>query len=205
MQNLQAKGYIDTAATNGLISAALTVATLQDTVVVTSVLPLAKSNTISVTRTANGKKLSPDLQSFNALGNNQYEYKFAHVEIGASTGNAITARIKVNGGQELAFINLQLAAAIAAANAVQPGYNRVDATGTDTYVGTPSPAITAYNNKQVFLVKFANANTGPATINLNALGAKAIKKAATVALASGDIVAGKIYTLAYDGTNFQIV
>jgi hypothetical protein len=79
------------------------------------------------------------------------------------------------------------------------------ASGTDTYTATISPAITAYANTQRFFIKFTNANTGAATINLNSLGAKSIVKSGGTALTSGDIAAGQIHCLAYDGTNFQIV
>ena len=79
------------------------------------------------------------------------------------------------------------------------------ASGTDTYTATPSPAITAYASGQIFAIKFTNANTGASTINLNSLGAQAIRKNGTTALASGDIAAGQLHLLAYDGTNFQII
>lgn len=81
----------------------------------------------------------------------------------------------------------------------------VTAAGTDTYTATPSPAITAYTSYHRFYVLFTNANTGAATLNLAALGAKDIKKNGTVALAAGDIGAGQIHLLVYDGTNFQLI
>lgn len=77
--------------------------------------------------------------------------------------------------------------------------------GTDTYTATFSKDIfLAYFNMLRIRVKFTNANTGASTINLNGLGAKSIKKNVSVALVSGDILAGAIYDLVYDGTNFQI-
>ena len=79
------------------------------------------------------------------------------------------------------------------------------ASGTDTYTATINPAITAYANTQRFFINFTNANTGASTLNLNSLGAKSIKKQGSTALALGDITAGQIMCLAYDGTNFQIV
>lgn len=79
------------------------------------------------------------------------------------------------------------------------------ASGTNTYTATPDPAITAYADKQVFFVKFTNANTATATLNLASLGAKDIKKDGNTALASGDINAGQVLILVYDGTNFQII
>ncbi len=79
------------------------------------------------------------------------------------------------------------------------------ATGTDTYAATLTPAITAYASGQEFTIRFANANTGPATININGLGAKDIRKGVSTALVAGDILAGRAIRLHYDGTNFQIV
>lgn len=78
------------------------------------------------------------------------------------------------------------------------------ATGTDTYAITLIPALAAYAAGNSFKVLFTNGNTTASTINVNALGAKAIKKNASVALVAGDIIAGKEYILTYDGTNFQI-
>lgn len=51
----------------------------------------------------------------------------------------------------------------------------------------------------------ANANTGASTINVSSLGAKSIKRYDGSALSSGDIVAGQVVELRYDGTNFQMV
>lgn len=79
------------------------------------------------------------------------------------------------------------------------------ASGTDTYTATPSPAFTAYTAGMRLYIKFTNANTTASTINLNGLGAKAIKKSGTTALSSGDIAAGQTLILSYDGTNFQII
>jgi hypothetical protein len=53
-------------------------------------------------------------------------------------------------------------------------------------------------------VLFATANTGPCTINFNGFGAIPIRKQGTTALSSGDIGAGTLHILIYDGTNFQI-
>lgn len=81
----------------------------------------------------------------------------------------------------------------------------ISTSGTDTYTATLSPAITSYVNGQRVYLKFTNANTGAATINLNGLGAKSIKKSGGTDLAAGDISANQILCLVYDGTNFQVV
>ena len=53
--------------------------------------------------------------------------------------------------------------------------------------------------------KAANTNTGASTLNVNSLGAKAIKKNGTEALVAGDVQAGQIISVGYDGTNMQLL
>lgn len=79
-----------------------------------------------------------------------------------------------------------------------------DSVGTDAYAITLVPAIAAYATGQVFHFTAGTANTGAATLNVNARGAKTIKKLRDQDLATGDIEAGQIVTVAYDGTNFQM-
>ena len=52
--------------------------------------------------------------------------------------------------------------------------------------------------------KANTANTGAATLNVNSLGAKTIKKNVSQDLETGDISANQIITVVYDGTNFQL-
>ena len=52
--------------------------------------------------------------------------------------------------------------------------------------------------------KANTANTGACTLNLNSLGAKAIKVDGNVDPATGDIQAGQVVLVIYDGTNFQL-
>lgn len=73
----------------------------------------------------------------------------------------------------------------------------VTASGTDTYTATVPGTLTT--GRRVFVL-FTNANTGPSTLN-----GTAIKKSVSSSLASGDISAGEIKLIAYDGSNFQIV
>ena len=79
-----------------------------------------------------------------------------------------------------------------------------DAEASDTYAITLSPAPSAYAAGQSFKFKANTANTGGATLNVNALGAKTILKNTDQALATGDIEAGSIVEVTYDGTNFQL-
>lgn len=80
-----------------------------------------------------------------------------------------------------------------------------DGGGSDTYVITLSPALTAYTTGQVIVFKANTANTGAATLNVNSLGAKTIKKNHDVDLADNDIEANQLVVVVYDGTNFEMV
>lgn len=76
------------------------------------------------------------------------------------------------------------------------------ASGTNTYTVT-IPGVTAYANSKV-TVLFTNANSNTSTVNVNSLGAITVKKAVSSNVITGDIAAGSIHTLTYDGTNYQI-
>ena len=78
------------------------------------------------------------------------------------------------------------------------------ATGTNTYTFNDPTAI-EYSIAGIYLIKFDNANTGAATLNINGAGAKAIVKKGNVALVQGDIRAGSYHLLVYDGTNFEVI
>lgn len=76
--------------------------------------------------------------------------------------------------------------------------------GTDTITGAMSPALTAYAAGQEFKFVSAGANTGAVTLNIDSLGAKAVTKNGTTALAAGDIPSGAMVHVTYDGTRFQV-
>lgn len=76
--------------------------------------------------------------------------------------------------------------------------------GTDTITASAALSMSAYATGQKFSFVSAGANTGAATININSIGAKAITKNGTTALAAGDIPSGAVVEIAYDGTRFQL-
>jgi len=83
----------------------------------------------------------------------------------------------------------------------------IDAVGTDSYACNLSPAITAYVTGTHYRFKAGTANTGPASLDINGLGAKSIVKVPggiTTALVDNDILAGQWVDVVYDGTNFQM-
>jgi expansin (peptidoglycan-binding protein) len=77
------------------------------------------------------------------------------------------------------------------------------ATGSaNSYIATLSPALSAYAEGVSFRLKINASNTGASTVDVNGLGAKAIKNGKGNDVAAGNLKAGVIYTLAYDGTSF---
>jgi hypothetical protein len=108
--------------------------------------------------------------------------------------------------RHFAFIFLLFICAIG--NAQQIGiYPQVTASGPNTYTAsiTSPKTISSYTTGERFQVKFTNANTSTATLNINAIGAISIVKNGSTALSSGDIPANSIKILVYDGTNLQII
>jgi hypothetical protein len=75
----------------------------------------------------------------------------------------------------------------------------------DVITLSPSPAITAYAAGQRFGFIASGANTGAVTVNISGLGAKAITKNGTTALAAGNIPSGAVVMIQYDGTQFQLI
>lgn len=122
-----------------------------------------------------------------------------------AVGSTVATVAEVNAGVDNTKIPTALA--LEGSKYLTQSGTKVSATasGTNTYTATITPAITAYVTGQRFFITFTIGNTGAATINLNALGAIAIKKNGTAALVSGDIPATAVGLLAYDGTNFQLL
>jgi len=81
-----------------------------------------------------------------------------------------------------------------------PGYGI--AYGTNSKIITLNPAPTSYYEGMCFAFRNEVQNTGPVTINVNGLGAKSIKKPNGNDLVSGNLKAGSVYTVRYNGTNF---
>jgi hypothetical protein len=79
-------------------------------------------------------------------------------------------------------------------------------TGTaNAYVVNLNPDLAQYVSGMPVFFKAANNNTGTSTIDINGLGSKMIKKNISQDLAAGDIQAGQIVMVLYDGVNFQFI
>ena len=110
-----------------------------------------------------------------------------------------TANIKLG-----AFKITNLGAATLASDAarldqIQGGgaFTFVTVAGTDNITGTTSPTLTAYATGNQFSFLVANTNTGAVTINVDALGAKAITRTGTTALVAGDSVPASKWEFIY--------
>ena len=77
--------------------------------------------------------------------------------------------------------------------------------GADTVTATASPTLAAYAAGQMFYFVAAGDNTTSVTLNIDALGAKAVTRDGSVALAAADIKSGEVVVVVYDGTRFQVV
>lgn len=84
-------------------------------------------------------------------------------------------------------------------------YDRLTAVaGTNTITATGPLSIAAYVSGQNFYFTPANTNLGAVTLNISSLGPKAITKNGAAALLSGDLLAGMVAAVVYDGTQFQL-
>lgn len=78
------------------------------------------------------------------------------------------------------------------------------ATGTNTLT-LPINTVSSYVEGMLVAFKNTTANTGAVTLNINNLGAKSIKRANGNDLSSGNLKAGGMYQVRYDGTNFILL
>lgn len=123
--------------------------------------------------------------------------------IPSAAGGTVTAGdgITVIGSQ----VNVDTAV-IASRAGIQAGTNLYcrSTTGNDTYTCTLNPTLTAYTRGSCLVLDPDTANTGAATINVDAQGAKSILNRGGAALLDGDITVNKPLTICYDGTQFII-
>lgn len=85
-----------------------------------------------------------------------------------------------------------------------PNAYGVDTGSANAYVITLSTAPSALVAGQEYAFKAVNVNSGASTININGLGATTIIHSDGTALVAGDIPAGGIVQIIYDGTAFRI-
>lgn len=81
----------------------------------------------------------------------------------------------------------------------------IDTASTDSYA-IVIPWATSYTDiiGIPLFIKCSTLNTTSCTIEMNSLGAKNLCRGVSVALVTGDIIAGQIIEVVYDGTQFQL-
>lgn len=82
------------------------------------------------------------------------------------------------------------------------------ASGTNALTATLRETPTGYITGAMYIIKIASNNTGSVTLNLNSQGSKTLKKIKSGALSNletGDLIAGTLMQVLYDGTYFQVV
>jgi len=77
--------------------------------------------------------------------------------------------------------------------------------GTNALTGLATPTLVGYAAGAQYSFVAQNTNTSAVTIDIDTLGVKAVTKAGSVDLAPGDIIAGAMYQITYDGTRFQLI
>lgn len=83
--------------------------------------------------------------------------------------------------------------------------NLITVTGTNSLIGTSVPPYTTYTAGMTLSFVPVAANTGAVTLDLDGLGAKNITFDASTVLTADALAVGKIATLEYDGTRFQLI
>lgn len=83
--------------------------------------------------------------------------------------------------------------------------NLITVAGTNALTGLAIPPLEGYTAGAQYSFIAQNTNTGAVTLDIDSLGVKAVTKFGTTALSAGDIVAGAITLVEYDGTRFQLI
>ena len=78
-------------------------------------------------------------------------------------------------------------------------------TGTNTIAATASPTITSYSTGAAYSFIAVNTNTGAVTLSIDGLIAKNVTKVGSQPLVAGDILAGMLVYVHYDGIRFQMI
>ena len=114
-----------------------------------------------------------------------------------SGSNAATGNLDIGSNRITLVADGTAKTDVATVNQIQsngPAFQATDTGTANTYVIALTPAITAYAAGQEITFKAGAASTTASTLNVNTLGAKALKKLHDQDIASGDIESGSIVT-----------
>jgi len=82
--------------------------------------------------------------------------------------------------------------------------NLITVTGTNALIGTSVPPYTSYVAGMTLSFVPVATNTGAVTLDLDGLGAKNLFVGSATPMVGGELVAGRIAQIEYDGTRFQL-
>lgn len=83
--------------------------------------------------------------------------------------------------------------------------NLITVTGTNSLLGTTVPPATSYVAGMTLSFILINTNTAAVTIDVDGLGAKNIYSGSSAPMIPGQLAAGSMVTVEYDGTRFQLI
>lgn len=83
--------------------------------------------------------------------------------------------------------------------------NLITVAGTNALTGLAVPPLEGYTAGAQYSFIAQNTNTGAVTLDIDSLGVKSVTKFGSTPLAAGDITAGAMILVEYDGTRFQML
>lgn len=121
------------------------------------------------------------------------------------------AEIWVNGGNFYKFVlksstYVQIGSYdnIPAIDDITTSSTLITVAGTNTLTGLATPTLGGYSAGQIFSFIAQNTNTDAVTINIDSNGPRYITRDGMVNVAAGDLLAGKMHLIEYDGIGFQL-
>ncbi len=83
--------------------------------------------------------------------------------------------------------------------------NLITVAGTNALTALATPTLSGYATGAQYSFIAQNTNTAAVTIDIDTLGVKSITKLGATPLLAGDIIAGALVLIEYDGTRFQLI
>lgn len=104
-----------------------------------------------------------------------------------------------------AFVQIGSYDNIPAVNDPTTTNNLITVAGTNALTGLATPPLEGYTAGAQYSFIAQNTNTDAVTIDIDSLGVKAVTRDGSEPLVAGDILAGKMHLIEYDGTRFQLL
>jgi hypothetical protein len=83
--------------------------------------------------------------------------------------------------------------------------NLITVAGTNALTALATPTLAGYATGAQYSFIVQNTNTAAVTIDIDTLGVKSITKFGTTPLVAGNLIAGSVALIEYDGTRFQLL